>query len=81
MFNTVKKSARLFCSIIIENAVSFAKSSQTLSVSKKKRSSFTINDNIVCFGPFLSKRSMANFFVSLPVCLFLVLFFYFRRVV
>ena len=80
MFNTVKKSARLFCSIIIENAVSFAKSSQTLSVSKKKRSSFTINDNIVCFGP-LSKRSMANFFVSLPVCLFLLLFFYFRRVV
>ena len=42
---------------------------------KKKRSSFTINDNIVCFGPFLSKRSMANFFVSLPVCLFLLIFF------
>ena len=39
----------------------------------KKGLLFTINDNIVSFGPFLSKRSKANFFVSLPVCLFLLL--------
>ena len=46
------------------------------SASKKKGLLFTINDNIVSFGPFLSKRSKANFFVSLPVWLFLLLLFF-----
>ena len=46
------------------------------SASKKKGLLFTINDNIVSFGPFLSKRSKANFFVSLPVCFFLLLLFF-----
>ena len=75
MLNTVKK----ICKIVL---LYYYRECRKPSASKKKGLLFTINDNIVSFGPFLSKRSKANFFCFLA-CLFVlvVVVFYFRRVV